>query len=174
VKAGDGPALAFWIGILPSRVLGVVSCALLFFMMLLTFVDVTGRYLFSSPLPAAYEIIAFTMPAIIFCALPTVNLSAGHVTIDLLDNFVPAGWKRRQSLCINVISAGVMGFIAWRLGQRSYDHWRFGEVTDELYLPLWPFSGGAAVLSVVAALAFVAAVAGSLSGRQDPSRTIGT
>ncbi|MGB7183401.1 MAG: hypothetical protein WBD51_15785, partial [Burkholderiaceae bacterium] len=58
-----------WIAGKPARYLGWVACAALFMMMMFTFLDVAGRYLFSRPLPAAYEIISLMMPFIIFCAL---------------------------------------------------------------------------------------------------------
>jgi len=147
--------LTRWLGTVPSQALGAVSCALLFLMMVLTFIDVAGRYLFASPLPAAYEIISLTMPGIIFCALPFVGLRESHVTIDLLDTVVPRDWKRWQSFATNLFCAAVMGFIAWRLGARAYDHFQFGDATDELYLPLWPFSASMAVLSAVATIAFL-------------------
>jgi len=164
----EGPSgSVFRLGAAARRVLGAISCALLFAMMILTFVDVAGRYLFDSPLPAAYEIIAFTMPGIIFCALPMVNHRESHVTIDLLDLIVPASWIRWQSLIVNLFAAAVTGFIAWRLGARSYDHFRFREVTDELYLKLWIFSGTAALLCSVAALVFLVNAYGYAAGTRD-------
>ena len=144
----------YWLGTLPGQVLGVISCVLLFSMMMLTFVDVAGRYIFSSPLPAAYEMIAFVMPGIIFCALPHVNLKEGHVTIDLLDGFLSDGVKRWQAVIVNLFSAAALAFIAWRLWVRSRDHLRFGEVTDELYLELWIFSSVMSVLCAIATIAF--------------------
>lgn len=139
---------------MPSQVLGVVSCILLFSMMMLTFVDVAGRYIFDMPLPAAYEMIAFVMPGIIFCALPHVNLNEGHVTIDLLDNLIPDSVKRWQAVFINLFSATTVAFISWRLWVRSRDHLRFGEVTDELYLELWIFSTIMSILCAIATIAF--------------------
>lgn len=63
-----------------------------------------------------------------------------------------------------------MAFIGWRLAVRSYDHYRFDEATDELYLSLWPFSLFMAVLSAVAALALAAVAGGYLTGvRHHPS-----
>lgn len=149
--------LFYWLGQLPSQILGVLSCVFLFFMMLLTFIDVGGRYFFSSPLPAAYEIIAFTMPCIIFCALPAVNLREGHVTIDLFDTFIPERLKYWQRFFVLLISTVVMGFISWRLATRSYDHFRFHDVTDELYIPLWYFSLMMAILSFIAAITLLMA-----------------
>ncbi|MDH3234727.1 MAG: TRAP transporter small permease [Alphaproteobacteria bacterium] len=162
--------LAFWFGTVPGRALAVVSCLLLFAMMALTFVDVAGRYLFNSPLPALHEIISFTMPGIIFCVLPTVCFREGHVTIDLLDGFVPQHWKRWQGFAVNLFSAAAMALIGWRLAVRAYDHFQFDEATDELYLSLWPFSLFAAVLSAVAVVALIAAAGGYLAGvRHHPS-----
>ena len=168
MQAGrSSSGLEFWLGDLPCRVLGVISCILLFWMMLLTFVDVAGRYIFLSPLPAAYEIIAFTMPGIIFCALPFVNRQESHVTIDLMDLILPTSWRRGQATMVNLIAAFAMGFIGWRLWARSRDHLEFQEVTDELYLELWMFSTPMAILSFVAAAMFLVNVYGYLSGSRD-------
>lgn len=157
--------VAFWLGTLPSQTLGVVSCVLLFAMMVLTFVDVAGRYVFSAPLPAAYELISLIMPGIIFCALPFICQREGHVTIDLLDSFLTPAVKRWQSFLVNLFSAAALGFIAYRLYERSYDHQRFREVTDELFLPLWPFSLAMAILCAFATLALLANAHAYLTGR---------
>ena len=47
-------------------------------------------------------------------------------------------------------------FLAWRLAWKSYDHYRFFGVTEELFMPLWPFSAIMAALAAIAALAFLA------------------
>jgi TRAP-type C4-dicarboxylate transport system permease small subunit len=124
-------------------------------MMLLTFVDVTGRYIFNSPLPALHEIISFMMPGLIFCILPLVCSKEEHVTIDLLDAFVPKRVKRLQAIFVNLISSGAMFFLAWRLAEKSATHFEYGEVTDDLYLILWPFSLLIAALSAIAAIALL-------------------
>ncbi len=146
----------------PSLVLAVVACAALFGLMLLTFVDVLGRNLdiigmTPLPIPAAYELVSLTMPFIIFCALPWVNLTGGHVTIDLLDGFVPRFARRAQHMIVHLVSAGAIAFMAWRLYMRSVDHLEYGEVTVELYLPMWPFSTAMAVLAAIAAVVMLIA-----------------
>ena len=144
--------LGWW----PSLALAVIACLALFGLMMLTFVDVLGRNLDvigmrPAPVPAAYELVSLTMPFIIFCALPWVNLTGGHVTIDLLDGFVPGFARRAQHALVHLVSAGAIAFMAWRLYQRSADHFEYGEVTVELYLPMWPFSTTMAVLAAIAA-----------------------
>ena len=149
---------------MPSRTLTLLSCSILFIMMLLTFIDVTGRYVFNSPLPALHEIISFMMPGLIFCILPLVCSKEEHVTIDLLDVFVPTRLKRLQSIFVNLISSGAMFFLAWRLAEKSASHYEFGEVTDDLYLILWPCSLLIAVLSGIAAIALLSNAFGYIFG----------
>ncbi|MCB1377525.1 MAG: TRAP transporter small permease [Alphaproteobacteria bacterium] len=154
--AGTVPAVARWIGDWPALVLGIAACGFLFFMMGFTFADVLGRYLFNRPLPSAYEIVSLAMPGVIFCALPMTNRQDGHVTIDLLDSVMPGGLRRVQSLFVNLLGFAATLFLAWRLAWKSYDHYRFFGVTEELFMPLWPFSAIMAALAAIAALAFLA------------------
>lgn len=162
----ERPRLAYWLGTFPGRTLAVISSVLLFALMAVTFIDVGGRYLFNSPLPAAHEMISYTMPAILFCALPLVCRREGHVTIDLLDPLFPKRWRRAQGLIVNFVSFATVLFIAWRLMAKALDHWEFDEATDELYMSIWPFSAGSAVLCVVAAVALFANVLGYALGNQ--------
>ncbi len=150
----------------PARVLAVVACLVLFTMMVLTFVDVVGRYVFLAPVPAAYEIVSLMMPAIIFCALPLTMLREGHVTVDLLDAFIPDGAARLQGLVVNLISTGALGLLTWRLGVKAYDDHRFGSMTDELFIPVWPFGAAMTVLCAVATLAALVNVWAYGSGRK--------
>lgn len=153
-------ALGNAFGALPARVLSGVACLALFAMMIVTFVDVVGRYFFASPLPAGYELVSLIMPLIIFCALPAVNLRGGHVTIDLLDNLIPAGVRRLQHRVVSLASAAVLGVITWRLAVLSFSHHEFDAVTDELFLPLWPFSAVTCALAAVATSTMLVAALG--------------
>lgn len=149
-----------------AGLLSRIACLLLFAMMMFTFADVVGRYFFASPLPAAYEVVSLMMPALIFCALPLTVLREGHVTVDLLDSVIPRPVARVQAVIVHLISAAALALISWRLVIRSMDQRYYEEVTDELYLELWPFSAVMAALCAVAALAALANAALSASGRK--------
>lgn len=138
-----------------SNVLAGVACIVLFSMMLLTFIDVMGRYVFLAPLPAAYEMISLMMPAIIFCALPMSMLRETHVTVDLLDSFVPSALVRVQGVVVNLVSAAALALVTWRLAIKTRDDFEFESVTDELLLLLWPFGLGMTVLCAIATFAAV-------------------
>lgn len=139
-----------------ARLLAVISCLTLLAMMVLTFVDVLGRYLFLAPLPAAYEIISLLMPGIIFCALPLTVLRETHVTVDLLDSFIPQGAARIQGVIVNLFSAVALALVAWRLWVKATDDRLYDTATDELLLLIWPFGMGMSVMCGIAALAALA------------------
>ncbi|MGB3245875.1 MAG: TRAP transporter small permease [Sulfitobacter sp.] len=149
-----------------SRLLGLIACLFLFAMMVLTFVDVIGRYVFLSPLPAAYEIISLMMPAIIFCALPITVLREGHVTVDLLDGFVPSAAKRLQAVLVSLFSAAALGLVTWRLYVKTIEDLDYETVTDELLLLVWPFGAGMSALCALATLAALFNAWLYLSGRK--------
>lgn len=167
--AGRRP-LAFWFGVVPGHVLGVLSCLFLFGMMILTFVDVAGRYLFNSPIYGAYEIIYLMMPALIFLALPIVCFREGHVTIDLLDSLIPSWIKRFQAVLVNLVAMAALIFIGWRLYVLSGDQAMNQDVTDTLYLSKSPFAMFMAIMTWVASIALlINAVGYAFFGRRPPS-----
>ena len=153
-----------------SKLLAGVACIVLFAMMLLTFADVLGRYVFLSPLPAAYEIISLLMPAIIFCALPLTVLRETHVTVDLLDAFIPDAVARFQGIIVNLVSAIALGLVTWRLWIKGSEDRYYETVTDELLLQIWPFGIGMSILCGLATLAALANAAHYALG----ARTRGT
>jgi TRAP-type C4-dicarboxylate transport system permease small subunit len=161
--------LGGWAG----RALGVIAAAVLFAMMVLTFVDVTGRKLLTRPVYGAYEITEFLMGLLIFSALPLVTVREGHVTIDVFDHVVPAGFARWQRVAVGAVSSAVLAFVAWRLWVLSASHMRTHEVTMTLHIPHGPFSRLFAVMAALAALSSLVIVWEYLRGTR-PVRSAAT
>ncbi|HSH57106.1 MAG TPA: TRAP transporter small permease, partial [Halomonas sp.] len=67
-----------------------VAGATLFGMMLLTTVDVIGRYFFNAPILGAVELTQLMLAALVFLSLPVVCWRQEHVSVDLLDAIFPA------------------------------------------------------------------------------------
>ena len=110
----------------------------LFFMMALTFVDVISRYVFNSPIVGALELTEFSMAIVIFLGLVLLTSQEGHVTVDLIDNFVPDKIKPIQKVIINLINLFVMVVISWQLWIKAGDAAEYGDRTEYLYMPLSP------------------------------------
>lgn len=114
-----------------------VSIAL-FFMMALTFADVIMRYLFNSPIFGALELTEFSMAIVIFLGVVLLTSQEGHITVDLLDNFIPDKIKPIQNVIINLINLSVMVVISGQLWIKAGDAAEYGDRTEYLFIPLAP------------------------------------
>lgn len=114
-----------------------VSIAL-FFMMALTFADVIMLYLFNSPIFGALELTEFSMAIVIFLGVVLLTSQEGHITVDLLDNFIPDKIKPIQNVIINLINLSVMVVISGQLWIKAGDAAEYGDRTEYLFIPLAP------------------------------------
>jgi TRAP-type transport system small permease protein len=126
--------------------------------LVLTFADVFARYAFSAPIKGGVEVIEFAMAILIFCALPLVTRSQGHVTVSLVDNlFTRAIGRIRIAFC-DAISAFALGLMTWRLWVQATGDLQSDRVTTVLgwyYAPLYFFLAVFAGLSCAVMLHMV-------------------
>lgn len=139
------PPPAVWL----SKALTAVVCVLMFAMMMLVFVDVMGRYLFSAPITGAFEFIEFMLALVIFSGLPLVTLARGHITIGIFDNAMSGVRKWTQQFVIALGSAAALAFIAERLFSQAEDMREADKITGVLETPIAP------VVYVLALLGFL-------------------
>ena len=132
------------------RISEVAAAALLFAMMMLTFADVVGRYVFSAPIFGAAEMIQFLLAMSIFAGLCLVNARDEHITVELfevqLDQLMPHTVRR---IIIQAFSVGVMALIAYQLYLYALDAEQIGTKTIVLEWPLAVVSFTVAGLSVL-------------------------
>src|SRR5262245_59408889 len=83
--------------------------------MMVSVVDVVGRYLFNRPLPGSSEITELLMATLIYAGLPLVSQRQAHIAVDLLDSVTPRAVVPIRNAIIGLISIFVVGIIAWRL-----------------------------------------------------------
>jgi len=152
-------------------VLGTVVAADLAAMMLLTFLDVSGRKLFTHPIYGAYEVTEFMMGVLIFGALPLVTAREGNVVIDIMDHFVPRGAMRGQRIVVGLVSSAVLAVIAWQLWILSVSHLHTNEVTMTLRIPHGPFTRAFAIMAALASIAALAVALDYLRGAREARDT---
>jgi TRAP-type C4-dicarboxylate transport system permease small subunit len=132
--------------------LGAISAAVLFTMMLVTAVDVAGRYLFSKPLPGGFELTEMMLAALIYCGLPLVSKRREHIVIDTFDPFMSRSVKRGLDMLAEVVCALALGGIGWLIFRRAARVADYGDTTAVLKLPLAPVAYLMAVMIVVTAV----------------------
>ncbi|MDO6708337.1 TRAP transporter small permease [Photobacterium sp. 1_MG-2023] len=118
------------------QLLGVIASLTLFSMLVLTVIDVVGRYFFHRPFPGGVELIEMMLAIVVFSAFSLITWSEEHICVDLLDDWFPVSLTNLRQAFINLCSAFALGLIAWKiwgLGVRSLS---YGETTDVLEIPI--------------------------------------
>lgn len=134
-------------------VLEVLSSVLLFLMMMLTFADVIGRYVFTAPIFGAAEIIQFLLAMTIFGGLSLVNAHDDHISVELFEPMLDRWIPRTRRILVQVFSVVVMTIIAWELTKFAIEAHQLGKITVVLEWPLVIVAGAVAALSVISLIA---------------------
>lgn len=139
------------VSVLASVFNGVAALAL-FGLMLITCVDVFGRYLFNSPLTGSTELTEIGLGIVVFAIVPLVTWREEHVVVDLLDPLFSARIAKLRSVLLQVIAAVAFGYIGYRiyiLAERSAS---YGEMTEYLHIPI------SAMIYFIAIMCWITAV----------------
>lgn len=132
-----------------------LSAVTLFALMLVTCVDVVGRYVFNSPLTGSTELTEMAVGIVVFSVLPIVSWRNEHVVVDLLDNFVSDRVHMLRTFILNIIisiALSVLGYRIWVLGVRSLS---YEEVSEYLEIPMGWMICFIAIMCWVTALSVV-------------------
>ena len=130
----SGPFMKFVL----QRILGGLAATLLFVLMLLTLVDVVGRYGFNSPVNGSFEITELLLAAIIFSALPLVSAKDQNITVDLIDAFVPSLFAWVRDVAITLVTTIILAGISYKVWNKALESMHYGDRTAMLYLPTAP------------------------------------
>jgi TRAP-type transport system small permease protein len=138
-----------------DAVLGIAASALLFAMMCLTFVDVVGRYLFSSPIRGGFEITELTLLVLIFAGLPLVSHGDEHVTMDFIDRMMPPRALNVLVRIVHALVAAMFFFLTWQMLIKAARISSYGDTTDVLRISVGPFVYFMAAMILLTALVHI-------------------
>jgi TRAP-type C4-dicarboxylate transport system permease small subunit len=122
-----------------EALLGVVASVILLAMMLLTFVDVVARYVFSRPVRGAFEITELMLLVLIFAGLPLVSFTDEHALMDFIDRLLPSGAQRALEGLVQGVCAAIMFLLARQVWIKADRIWGYRDATDVLRIVYGPF-----------------------------------
>ncbi len=114
---------------------GAVGLALI---MILTFIDVVGRYAFNAPLVATVEVTELLMGMMIYLGVGLTTHNRGHIKVDIVFDRLPPRLQAIFELITLGISIALMALICWQLWLRSGVVMDKGDTTQILEWSIWP------------------------------------
>lgn len=123
-----------------NRYLFYLATVPLFLAIILTIIDVTGRY-FRHPLQGTVDMNALSLVLIsTFCWAHIQNIK-GHISIDLVYKYMPPRVQTIANLVTSIMALTIFGLIAGRTIPFTLSSKHFFERTYDLEILIWPFKG---------------------------------
>lgn len=150
-----------------ERVLAVLAGIALFIMMVLTFIDVIGRYGFNKSIFGTSEIIEVLMVIVIFAGIAFITSSDQHVKVDIFDSWIKRRAPNLQRWSVLIFSWAIYAFLTFELIRHAIGSFQSGKRTAVLDGPQWLMPGAAALFSIIGVALFLIAI---LTTRGHPAK----
>ena len=125
--AGQGNGFTIERGIYRISIwLGVVSASALCLMMLITVVDVGGRYFFNSPLYGAYELIGMLLVCAGPLGMALCQRDRSHIVVSLVVDLLPPRIQNVFHSIAFFLSLGTFSIITWQMSKLTIQFYAKG------------------------------------------------
>ena len=105
---------------------------------LIVVIDVFLRFFFNNPLTGVIELQTYMLVVLCFMSLSYTMLVEGHVRVDILSNHLPKKVKLFSENVYQLVGACFFVSISWQYVIRMKESLAISEVSDTLFIPLWP------------------------------------
>ena len=159
-QAEQGIGLSFII-----NALEILNSIVLAAMMVLTFVDVIGRYILNQPVFGANEMISSMLALVIFTGLGIANARDDHIVVELLDHRVRRLSPRVYEVVIQGFSVFVMSLIAYTLYHHAVEAYHQNTLTYVMEIPLAYIAGAVSFLAILSVISQIMGIYLKATGR---------
>ncbi len=135
-----------------DRALGAAAAILLFCLMVLTTLDVVGRYIFNWPIRGAFETTELLLLALIFAGLPLASRADEHVTLDFIDMVLSDRGRLLLRRFIDLVCGLLFLGLAYRVWIKADKIAGYGDTTEVLRVPVGPFVYFMAIMIAITGL----------------------
>jgi TRAP-type transport system small permease protein len=121
------------------RLLAYLGGAVLVGLMFLVVYEVFMRYFFGRPFRGGYEMTELAMALIVAFGLPYTAITKGHVAVDILADWLDRPSMRWLTFLVHLTGAILLAVVAWRAGLAALGSYRWGDMTNLMRIPKYPF-----------------------------------
>lgn len=107
-------------------------------MMLLTTIDVAGRYFLSKPIPGAIEMSEFMLAIFGMLGMAYTQKAGANIRVTMLTDALPPVLKRLLETITLLLSFQIVAMLAWYGIVSGIEELHAGTTTDTLGIPLYP------------------------------------
>ena len=126
-----------------SSWMNALAGIVLFFMMMLTVVDVVLR-IFGTALLGTYELVAVSGAIVVGFAVPQTSWGRGHVCVDFLVENRSAAIKNTVFAITRIMGIILFALLSFYLFRKGIHLYKTGEVSLTLHIPYYPAAYGLA------------------------------
>jgi TRAP-type C4-dicarboxylate transport system permease small subunit len=108
-------------------------------LMVLTVVAVVLRYGFNAPILGAQDVSELSLVLVVFLGLAYCGWTGGHVAVDLIGAVLKPGALRWTDTAIRVVCGVLFAFVAFQTLQQGLDALEYGEASNLIEIPHFPF-----------------------------------
>ena len=137
---------------LSRRILQRLTGSLLIVLMLLTFVDVIGRYFLGQPVPGGHVLVQCLVCLLVFTGLPLVVLDDEHLRVRLLDRRMTQGQRKWRDFAVKLVIVVALAVLAGQMFWQTAYFSGNGEYFESIRIPVSWMAGYAAVATGIAVL----------------------
>lgn len=157
-----------------ATILGGLAIAL---MMLHVSADVVMRYVFNRPMPGTLTVVTYYyMIFATFLPLAFAERRRSHISVEILTDLMPARPRHHLQGWMLLLTATVMGLLAWRTLDAALKAHRLGasQLQGDTAIPVWPayfaLPVGAGLMAAVLLLRFLSYLTGRPDGHDEGAR----
>jgi TRAP-type C4-dicarboxylate transport system permease small subunit len=96
---------------------GVLACVIA----AMVTVSVTGRYLFSAPIPGDYDLVGILAGVAVFAFLPYCQMIRGNIVVDFFTNSAPPRVRSAMDTVGTLLFLGIAVLFTWRLYHGAFE-----------------------------------------------------
>jgi len=125
-----------------------VGFGALFFIVVLTCVDVVGLKLFRLPVPGSLDMVMLAQLVAVSFAAAMALIQKRHIAVTFLVDLFPRRVRALTDSVVQLLVLALMVIVVWRLFTHGYFYQTGGERTATLNISVAPFAYAAAVATV--------------------------
>jgi TRAP-type transport system small permease protein len=127
------------------RLIAYAGGLILVGLMLLVIYEISMRYFYGRPFRGGYELTELAMSLIVAFGLPYTAIVRGHVSVDVFSRWLDLPALRWLTVLVHLTGAALLAYVAWRAWLHAAGGLRFGDMTNMMRIPKYPFQFAVAI-----------------------------